>query len=135
MKVIIAGSRGINSPRLVLDAIEQSGFTITEVVSGGAWGVDKLGEVYALGRGLPVKQFIPDWGGHAGARAGFVRNSQMGEYADALIAIWDGRSRGTRHMISVMERLKKPHYVHNTFPQIKIHCVEVHNARLPRSDE
>lgn len=112
MKVIIAGSRGINNARLVLDAIEQSGFTITEVVSGGAYGVDKLGEVYALGRGIPVKQFIPDWQGYAGSRAGMVRNAQMGEYADALIAVWDGYSRGTNHMISVMARLKKPFHVH-----------------------
>lgn len=101
MKVIIAGSRGIEDPLVVLRAVHNSGFLpeITHLASGGARGVDRLGEELARRMGWPVKQFIPDWNGYAGKRAGFVRNVQMAQYADALIAIWDGVSRGTAHMI------------------------------------
>ena len=99
MKVIIAGSRGITSLAEVESALIVSGFKPTEIVSGGAPGVDRLGEKLAALRAIPVRQFIPDWSGYAGARAGFVRNTQMAEYADALLAIWDGKSKGTKHMI------------------------------------
>lgn len=99
MKTIIAGSRSIADPNIVSEAIAASGFTITEMVSGGARGVDRLGENWASAANIPIKRFIPDWDSH-GKRAGFFRNTEMAEYADALIAIWDGKSRGTGHMIS-----------------------------------
>lgn len=98
MKTIIAGSRGITDIRRVVAAVADSGFTISEVVSGGARGVDRLGEQYAARNGVPVRRFIPDWDGK-GKVAGFIRNREMAEYADALIAIWDGQSRGTWNMI------------------------------------
>lgn len=68
------------------------------MVSGGANGVDLLGEQWACSWGIPVKQFMADWSKH-GRAAGPIRNRQMAEYADALIAIWDGQSRGTKSMI------------------------------------
>ena len=70
----------------------------TEIVSGGAKGADRVGEYVAQFFGLPVKQFIPDWDG-LGKRAGFVRNAEMAANADALLAFWDGKSKGTKHMI------------------------------------
>ncbi len=100
MKVIIAGSRSITSYDRVKRAIEQSGFEITEVVSGRAEGVDKLGERYARDMKVGCKEFPADWGKH-GRKAGFLRNQKMAEYADGLIAVWDGRSNGTAHMINV----------------------------------
>lgn len=115
MKVIIAGSRGVTNPAAVKKAIADSGFTITEVVSGGARGVDRLGEDWALANNIPVKQFIPEWD-ERGRKAGIIRNLSMAEYADALVAIWDGSSPGTRHMIDSMERLAgKPVHVHLTY--------------------
>lgn len=83
-------------------AIKASKFAITEVVSGGAKGVDSLGEVWAHSMGVPVKVFPADWDKH-GKKAGFVRNAEMAEYADALIAVWDGQSRGTYDMIRKAE--------------------------------
>lgn len=71
---------------------------VTEIVSGTARGADKVGEEVASALGIPVKQFIPDWDG-LGKRAGFVRNAEMAEYGDALLAFWDGQSKGTKHMI------------------------------------
>lgn len=98
MKTIIAGSRNITGYHQVTKAVEDSGFQITEVVSGGANGVDKLGERLAKASLLPCKVFAADWNKY-GKRAGYVRNSEMAEYAEALIAVWDGKSRGTDHMI------------------------------------
>jgi hypothetical protein len=100
LRTIIAGSRSITSLRIVAEAIKESGFKITQVVSGGARGVDSLGEEWAKIWNIPVVRFIPDWGKH-GKRAGYLRNSDMANYADALIAIWDGKSRGTKHMIDL----------------------------------
>jgi hypothetical protein len=98
MKIIIAGSRTITDYQIIKKAIEDSQFQITEIVSGGAVGVDRLGERYARENKIPVKQFIPDWS--CGKVAGLKRNTEMANYGDALIAIWDGESRGTKHMIA-----------------------------------
>jgi hypothetical protein len=99
MKTIVAGSRDITEFHIVKKAIKDSGFEITELVSGGARGVDGLGEKYARESHIPIKQFIPDWD-KFGKSAGHKRNSQMADYADALIAIWDGVSKGTAGMIA-----------------------------------
>ena len=99
MKVIIAGSRQINDPALVEAAVAKSGFEIGEVVSGGARGVDALAERWGKAQGVPVRVFKADWEKH-GRAAGPIRNRAMADYADALIAIWDGQSRGTANMIS-----------------------------------
>ena len=116
MKVIIAGSRKLKASLLdVIKAIKKSGFNITQVISGGAKGIDKLGEDYALINKIPIKRFLADWKninvpgavikenyyGKYNAKAGFDRNLKMGEFADALVAIWDGESSGTRSMITI----------------------------------
>jgi hypothetical protein len=98
MKTIIAGSRNIIDYSLVLDAYNKAPFAITEIVSGGARGVDKLGEEVARNKGLPIKIFPADWTKY-GNRAGPIRNAEMAKYADALIAVWDGQSKGTFNMI------------------------------------
>lgn len=98
MKTIIAGSRSITDYKLVYDIIKNSNINITEIVCGGAKGIDSLGEKYALENNIPIKYFFPDW--NLGKRAGILRNEQMGDYAEALIAIWDGNSKGTKHMIN-----------------------------------
>lgn len=116
MKVIIAGSRGVVSLSEVAIAVEKSGFAITEEVSGTARGVDKLGEQYANAHGIPVKQFPADWNRY-GKSAGYRRNEVMARYADALIAIWDGQSPGTRHMINIARQMGLKVYVHRTGEQ------------------
>lgn len=98
MKVIIAGGRNIHDPYVVGLAATESGFHISEVVSGGAPGVDLRGEIWAEENGLPVKYFLADWSKH-GRAAGPIRNRQMAEYADALILVWDGKSRGSADML------------------------------------
>lgn len=110
MKVIIAGSRGIQSYSTVLGAVMQSGFEISEIVSGCAKGVDSLGERIAEINGIPVKKFPADWEKY-GKRAGPLRNIEMGDYADALVAVRLNGSKGTSHMINYMKSLGKPVYV------------------------
>ena len=111
MRVIIAGSRTITDYTTLELAIINSGFTITEVVSGTARGVDQLGEFWAKCNNIPVKQFPADWKGKYGKSAGMMRNNQMAEYADALIALWDGKSRGTEQMIRKARSLRRHVYV------------------------
>lgn len=111
MKVIIAGSRGITDYEMIERAVESSKFVITEVVSGTARGVDTLGEEWAINHFIPISRFPADWNTH-GKSAGYKRNLKMGEYADALIAIWDGKSPGTKHMIDIMKKLNKPYFVY-----------------------
>lgn len=103
MKTIIAGSRGIEDFDVVAEAVRLSGFAIREVVSGGARGVDRLGELWAARAELPCKVFPADWNKH-GRAAGPIRNREMANYADSLVAVWDGKSRGTRDMIEVMKQ-------------------------------
>jgi hypothetical protein len=113
MKVIVAGSRDGFVARNVFEAIEESPFfgKITEIVSGGARGVDTDGETYSRSRDLLLKRFPADWN-KKGKAAGFIRNAEMAEYADALVAVWDGESRGTKHMIDTMQKLNKPVYIY-----------------------
>lgn len=113
MKVIIAGSRSITDPQIVHDAITASRFTITEVVCGYARGVDTIGLRWAKATGTPYKVFPAMWFDKDGERdmqAGFKRNERMADYADALIAVWDGFSTGTKDMMRRMGKRAKPIY-------------------------
>jgi len=105
MKLIIAGSRSLsgksNSIYKYLNEIEKSN-NIEEVVSGTARGPDTIGENWADDNNIPVKRFPANWNKH-GKSAGFKRNVEMAEYADALIAFWDGESNGTKHMINTAQ--------------------------------
>ena len=119
MKVIIAGSRNITDFNTVKRAIEASEYNITEIVSGAAIGVDQLGEEYAIQNNIDIKIFTAkvytllnmEWSVY-GKSAGYKRNEQMAEYADALIAIWDGVSKGTKHMIDIMRVRNKANFVY-----------------------
>ena len=101
-KVIVAGGRDFNNYEVLkarLDTILNKKAEIV-LVSGGARGADSLGERYALERNLPCKIFPGNWELH-GKSAGYKRNAEMAEYADALVAFWDGKSKGTGHMIDL----------------------------------
>lgn len=100
MKVIIAGSRHLSHPAdytLVVQAIQESRFPIQEIVSGMAKGVDAWAVKYAQDHGIRLREFYAQW--EHGRWAGHIRNKRMAEYADALVAVWDGRSKGTENMI------------------------------------
>lgn len=113
MRTIIAGSRTVESFDLVRAAVEACPWAseITEVVSGCADGVDTLGEQWAKRKMIPIKRFPADWR-RFGRAAGPKRNEQMAAYADALIAVWDGASRGTQDMIERARHYGLRVYVH-----------------------
>lgn len=120
MKVIIAGTRTFTAPEwfapelgprnreramaamqaLVHSAVLASGFDVTEIVSGCGPGVDLIGEsLCSVLEGKPnIKRFPAQWTVH-GKSAGPIRNKEMAEYADALVIVWDGASRGSRNML------------------------------------
>lgn len=99
MRIIIAGSRKC-SRQDVFKALACCPWVnfISAVVSGTARGADEFGEVWAVEKGVDIIQFPADWSKY-GKRAGPIRNKQMAENADGLIAVWDGLSRGTKSMI------------------------------------
>jgi len=111
MKVIIAGSRTISDLELVSQAITESCFDITEVVCGGAKGVDECGRLWAEKHNIPVKVFNADWNKY-GKIAGPVRNFEMAKYADALVLVWDGKSPGSLSMKNVAKKCDLYSYEH-----------------------
>jgi YspA, cpYpsA-related SLOG family len=113
MRVIIAGSRTITNLNSVSHAMRASGFRPTHVLSGCARGVDRLGEQWAHAHGVQVRRFPALWLQN-GRRAGLARNVEMAQHADALVAVWDGRSTGTAHMIKTMRSAGKPVFVWST---------------------
>lgn len=112
MKYIIAGGRDFDNIYIMAQALDPFEEDITEVVSGTARGADSIGEQWARGRDIPIKRFEPNWEQY-GKSAGFIRNSEMGAYADAAICFWNGKSAGTKHMIQTMKFQHKPYYVFN----------------------
>ena len=110
MRTIIAGSRDFTNYETILGIVADSGFVITEIVSGMARGVDSTGEQIGLDFNIAVVRFPANWDKY-GRSAGFIRNKEMAEYAQALIAIWDGHSPGTRNMINTAKRLGLKVYI------------------------
>ncbi len=107
MKLIIAGSRGYNYYEGLKASFYQyildNDIKLTDVliISGGARGPDMLGIQLAQELGLEYRVFNADWS--TGKSAGMRRNEQMADQADGLLAIWDGRSSGTRNMVELAE--------------------------------
>lgn len=99
MRVIIAGSRMIHDMAILASAIEESGFEITTLITGCANGIDHLAYVWVERRmEIAFRCFRADWS--QGRKAGPLRNEEMAKHADALIAVWDGKSKGTKDMIA-----------------------------------
>ena len=117
-KIIIAGGRNFFDYGLVCDSYKEliNSFIVEydkiSIVSGCALGADQLGIRLAQIYGLGLYEFPANWEKY-GRKAGPIRNTEMGEFADMALIFWDGESKGTKHMISVMHRLNKPYTVIN----------------------
>tara|TARA_R110000851_G_scaffold171086_1_gene317402 strand:+ start:626 stop:1063 length:438 start_codon:yes stop_codon:yes gene_type:complete len=102
LRLIVAGGRDFTDLTAVARVIRSLNSQPTEIVCGEARGADTLGRRWAEGHRCAVKSFVPEWSTKAG---GFIRNTQMAEYGDALLAFWDGVSKGTEQMIEEANRL------------------------------
>lgn len=107
MRIIIAGTRTFDDYALLsfevtMFVLEHSKNLLQDlvIISGTASGADKLGELFAESIGVPCERFPADWGTY-GKSAGYRRNVEMANNADAAIIFWDGVSRGTKHMIDI----------------------------------
>ena len=115
VNIIIAGSRTFDNyeylKKKVLNFIGEKQIELSNVciISGTARGADKMGEDFAKELNLQLKCFPADWDKY-GKQAGFLRNTQMANYAieddnqGILIAFWDGKSSGTKHMIEIAKK-------------------------------
>lgn len=102
MKIAIIGSRGLH----VTNFEEYLSCGVTEIVSGGAKGIDSDAEAYANANGIKMTVFLPDYARY-GRGAPIVRNKQIVDYADEVLAFWDGMSRGTLSVIKYCENQGK----------------------------
>ena len=99
MKLAIVGSRN-----LFIDNIEKyipEG--TTEIISGGAKGVDSCAKSYALSKNLTYTEFIPEYNKY-GRAAPIVRNKEIVSYSDTVLVFWDGKSKGTKSVIDLCKK-------------------------------
>ena len=103
MKVAVIGSRNL----IVQDLKRYLPEEVTEIVSGGAKGVDTSAKEYADAQGIKLTEFLPEYGRY-GRGAPLKRNISIVEYADLVLAFWDGKSRGTKFVIDECKKRNKP---------------------------
>lgn len=117
LKLIVAGGRDFNNYPLLDKTLNYLAFHFyvneqISIVSGTARGADSLALIFAKANDVKTYEFPANWNQH-GKSAGFIRNAEMAQFADALVAFWDGQSRGTNHMIEYMQKLSKPVHIIN----------------------
>ena len=103
MKIAIIGSRNLG----VIDLENFLPEDITEIVSGGARGVDTCAREYALAHGIKLTEFLPNYNRY-GRGAPLKRNLEIIAYADLVLAFWDGKSRGTKYVIDNCKKQSVP---------------------------
>ena len=101
MKIAVIGSRGITEVDL-----ERYVTGCDEIVSGGAAGVDSCAAEYARENGLKLTEFLPQYE-HYGRAAPIKRNKEIVDYADKVVAFWDGSSKGTLSVIRYAKKIGK----------------------------
>jgi len=117
IKVGVVGSRSFSDYEFLKEMLQWHDIKL--IVSGGAKGADQLAEKYAAERGIPTRIRKPNWDKH-GRGAGFIRNKEIVETSDEIIAFWDGKSRGTKHTIGLAEDAGKPVHVYKFEDDISI---------------
>lgn len=110
-KVAIVGSRGFNDYQFLIESMDymlsiKSKTHKIEIICGCARGADTLGKQYGISKGYDVIEMPAEWDKY-GKSAGYRRNEAMSVVCDAVVAFWDGRSPGTKHMIDICKGLGK----------------------------
>lgn len=106
-KIAIIGSRGL----IINDLEKYLPEDITEIVSGGAKGIDTCAKEYALSHGIKLTEFLPKYERY-GKAAPLKRNIEIIQYADEVIAFWDGNSKGTAYVVDQCQKLLKKISIH-----------------------
>jgi hypothetical protein len=109
MKLAVIGSRNFSDSHILTQTLNMlhEEYNVTTLVSGGAKGADIMGQRWAEIRSIETEIYIPDWNLH-GKRAGLLRNQDIVNSADLIVAFWDGVSTGTRHAIDLAHSSKTP---------------------------
>ena len=102
MKLAIIGSRNLENI-IIDDYIPEN---VSEIVSGGAKGIDLLAREYATRKGIKLTEFLPEYQLY-GRAAPIKRNGQIANYADEAIVFWDGKSKGSESAIKFFRKLEK----------------------------
>lgn len=115
MNVAVIGSRGFSNYALLESELNKihSASPITQIVSGGARGADRMGETWAKQNNIPTLIFLPDWDKY-GKSAGFIRNKDIIANAELVVAFWDGNSRGTKSSIDIANEQSKKTIIVNS---------------------
>lgn len=107
-KMGVIGSRTFTNYKYMKEILDS--FSFSEIVSGGAKGADSLARRYAEEKNIPIAEILPDWNQH-GKSAGFKRNKLIIDQSDAIVAFWDGVSRGTKNSIDLAKNANKSVYI------------------------
>lgn len=110
MKIVIFGSREFTDYEYASKFISTFEKSDIEIISGCARGADNIGKLYAEQYGIKLYQFPANWKKY-GKAAGYVRNNEMADFCDVGLCFWDGKSRGTKHMIETLKKRNKPCYI------------------------
>lgn len=102
MKVAVVGSRNLTVNNLGNDLPKET----TEIISGGAKGVDTSARLYAQKHNIKLTEFLPEYSRY-GKQAPLTRNIRIIEEADLVLAFWDGKSRGTKFVINNCRKMNK----------------------------
>lgn len=111
MRVLITGIRDFVDPRVIPRAVEDSGFTVSRVITGSFFGVEQQVRAWAEGAGIPLELHVPDWATHR-LHAGEARNSEMLRACDAVIVIWTGMDKA-KLVINAARETRKPIHLHH----------------------
>lgn len=117
MKIAVIGSRNGTISNLEQFLPEE----VTEIVSGGAKGIDTCAKEYAVKNGIKFTEFFPEYKKY-GKSAPLKRNLQIIEYADCVVAFWDGHSRGTHYVIEQCKKQNKKVTVYLLPPSLESMC-------------
>lgn len=114
MNIVIAGGRDFTNIVVAYKCIAELVTDNDIIISGHASGADTIGELYARDNNLKYELYPADWNKY-GRSAGPIRNEQMAKIADRVIVFWDGKSRGTKSMISLAQKYNCELYIFDYF--------------------
>jgi len=110
MKLAIVGGRDFNNRVMLSGAMHFFDTEVETIVSGGARGANSLGEEWAISCDIPTERYLPNWNKY-GRAAEYLRNQEIVDACDMVLAFWDGKSRGTQDTIAKAQKAKKPTFI------------------------